>query len=196
MGRRALLATLALAVLGAIVQLQLLRAADQQLLALAQSVARRELDVVGSVVTVLGSSEVTAGLAAGLVVAQLRARRRDWWVPLAIAIVVIVETVLKIVIVQPLPPHDVQRDLQFFRGIVPSFTHSFPSGHVARDTFLLLIAHGWPRIAVAVALLLVAVSRVYTGQHWPSDVLGGLLLGAAIAWSARAIAQTRTSPVM
>ncbi len=169
----------------------LLRSFDRELLARVQSVARHELDVLGSVITVLGSSEVTAGLAAGLVVARVRARRRDWWVPLAIALVVIIETVLKIVIVQPLPPHDVQRDLEFFRGVAPSFTHSFPSGHVARDTFLLLIAHGWPRVAVAFALVLVAMSRVYTGQHWPSDVLGGLLLGAGIAWLVRGSAQAR-----
>ena len=177
--------------LAAVVQLGLLWSFDRQLLALAQSIARREFDVVGSLVTVLGSSEVTAGLAAGLVVARLRARRRDWWVPLVIALVVVIETGLKIVVAQPLPPRDVQRDLEFFRGVAPTFAHSFPSGHVARDTFLLLVVHGWPRVAVALGLVLVAASRVYTGQHWPSDVLGGLLLGAGIAWLARGSAQPR-----
>ena len=185
-GRRAILTAVALIALAVVVHLGLLRSTDRALLALVQSIARREFDVGGSVITVLGSSEVTAGIAAGLVVARLRARRRDFWVPLAIAVVVIVETGLKIVVAQPLPPHDVQRDLDFFRGVAPSFAHSFPSGHVARDTFLLLIVHGWPRVAVALALILVAVSRVYTGQHWPSDVLGGLLLGAVVAGLARA----------
>jgi membrane-associated phospholipid phosphatase len=171
------------------VQLGLLRSADRELLKLVQTVARPEFDVVGSIVTVLGSSEVTAGIAAGLFVARVRARRPDWWVPLAIALIVIVESVLKIVIAQPVPPVDVQRDLGLFRGLSPSFAHSFPSGHVGRDTFLLIVAHGWPRVAVALALALIAVSRVYTGQHWPSDVLGGLLLGAAVAWAARAISR-------
>ena len=139
-----------------------------------------------------GSSEVTAGIAAGLVIARLRARHRDFWVPLAIAFVVAVETVGKLIVAQPLPPHDLQRDLELFRGVAPSFLHSFPSGHVARDTFLLLIVHGWPRVAVGLVLALVAVSRVYTGQHWPSDVLGGLLLGAAVAWVVRPGAQAQT----
>ena len=172
-------------VLAVAVHLGLLRAWDRQLLGLLQSLARPELDVIGSVVTVFGQAEVTAGIAAGLAVARLRARRADFWVPLAIAITVALEAVAKLVVGQPLPPPDVQRDLAFFPGVVVSFAHSFPSGHVARDAFLLLIAHGWPRVAVGVALTLVVVSRAYTGQHWPSDVLGGLLLGAGVAWVAR-----------
>lgn len=167
----------------------MLRSIDREVLALTQSIARPELDLIGSVVTVFGQSEVTAGIAAGLVVARLRARRDDFWVPLAIALTVVLESVAKVVVAQPLPPHDLQRDLGLFPGVVAPFSYSFPSGHVARDTFLLLIVHGWPRVAVGLALALVAVSRVYTGQHWPSDVLGGLLLGAAVAWAACAVSR-------
>jgi undecaprenyl-diphosphatase len=46
----------------------------------------------------------------------------------------------------------------------------------------------WPnrllRAAIVVALLGVAASRVYIGVHWPSDVIGGILLGVAgLAWA-------------
>jgi membrane-associated phospholipid phosphatase len=69
---------------------------------------------------------------------------------------------------------------------------SFPSGHVfsafAFYGFIALLAlrTSLPRgtkliIAVGAVLLIliVAISRVYVGAHWPSDVLGSILLGPA-----------------
>ncbi|NUS63229.1 MAG: phosphatase PAP2 family protein, partial [Saccharothrix sp.] len=35
-------------------------------------------------------------------------------------------------------------------------------------------------------------SRVRTRVHWPSDVLGGLALGAAVAWVVREVVHRRT----
>jgi len=170
------------------VHLGALRSADHRLLSLVQSIARPELDLLGSIVSAFGQAEVTAGIAAGLVVARLRARRADFWVPLAIAVVVLVEAVGKGFVGQPSPPLDAVRGFALLPGLRDPFTHSFPSGHAARDAFLLTVVHGWPRVFTVVALLLVAGSRVYLGEHWPSDVLGGLLLGAAVAWTARAVA--------
>lgn len=61
---------------------------------------------------------------------------------------------------------------------------SFPSGHAARTLFLALVAGGWlGRLWLRGALLiiagLVAYSALYFGYHWPSDVLGGVLLALA-----------------
>ena len=63
---------------------------------------------------------------------------------------------------------------------------SFPSGHTAASfaaVFALKTAGSplWkPALAVA---LVIAFSRVYLYVHWPSDVLGGALLGAAVGWA-------------
>lgn len=70
---------------------------------------------------------------------------------------------------------------------------SFPSGHALGSTGVLLSlvvvarllgVRGWRWVGIttATALLLVGVatSRVYFGVHFPSDVLGGLLAGAAL----------------
>jgi undecaprenyl-diphosphatase len=48
----------------------------------------------------------------------------------------------------------------------------------------------WPLV-----LLMVAVGRVDLGEHWPSDVLGGLALG--VAWISLALSVRRLSdPVL
>ncbi|MET0282042.1 MAG: phosphatase PAP2 family protein [Steroidobacteraceae bacterium] len=74
-------------------------------------------------------------------------------------------------------------------------TPSFPSGHALASaaiylTLGALLAREFPRpalrryfMSVAVALtLLIGMSRVYLGVHWPSDVLAGWCLGAL--WAA------------
>ncbi|MGR3937404.1 phosphatase PAP2 family protein [Streptomyces sp. BRA346] len=74
---------------------------------------------------------------------------------------------------------------------------AFPSGHAltATVTFGLLLwmlkLHAapalWQRLATAVAavsVLGVGFTRLYLGVHWPTDILGGWLLGAAlVAWA-------------
>ncbi|HET7576079.1 MAG TPA: phosphatase PAP2 family protein [Sphingomicrobium sp.] len=71
--------------------------------------------------------------------------------------------------------------------LVSTNSHAFPSGHAANSMifyvmFALILTSGTrlerPAIAVAALFsLLIGISRVMLGVHWPSDVVGGWAFG-------------------
>lgn len=78
-------------------------------------------------------------------------------------------------------------------GIKPLDRFSFPSGHTLHAVgFTLVATTVFPGLAVPLWLFtaLVALSRVVLGLHYPSDVLAGAALGAAIAQAALFLAGT------
>lgn len=94
--------------------------------------------------------------------------------------------VLKLLVARPRPPEELARVYD------PSQTHSFPSITASFSVVLLgvivyLIWRSQPPRPVffaalgvsAVSVLVMGLSRVYVGEHWASDVLGGWLFGGA-----------------
>ena len=67
----------------------------------------------------------------------------------------------------------------------PPTSASFPSGHAATAVAgamagaRVVPGAAWPLWVLAV---LMAYSRVYVGVHYPTDIMGGALLGLACAW--------------
>lgn len=87
--------------------------------------------------------------------------------------------VLKYIVMRPRPFTVLQGVHQL--GSLQSY--SFPSGH-ATEVFVACILLGKKYGYMALFLLiafLVSFSRVYMGMHYPSDVIGGALIGLAVA---------------
>ena len=186
---RAALALLAgFAILAAIVATGALDTLDQALLALVQVPRSAALDLLANLVTAAGQAEVTGTLAIGMALARLRHRRIDWWEPLGLFVVTIIEVTAKMLVPQPLPPRELSRSVPLAPFLTLPLRGAFPSGHVTRFAYLSGLFGVIP-LWVRVGFLAVAIAtRVYLAEHWPSDTLGGLLLGVGGALVAGAIA--------
>jgi undecaprenyl-diphosphatase len=147
-------------------------------------------------VTGLGSAGIVTLItiaAAGFLMLQ-RKRHLAFYLMGAVASGTLVGSLLKWAFARPRP------DLVPHGQVV--YTSSFPSGHsmisaVAFLTLGALLASGQANFAMrgylmslAVLLtLIVGVSRVYLGVHWPTDVLAGWTAGAAWALLCWALAR-------
>lgn len=79
-------------------------------------------------------------------------------------------------------PYQVLRDIR--AGIAPLDSFSFPSGHTLHAVaFTVVAVFHVPALAPLLVpfTLLVAVSRVVLGLHYPSDVVAGAAIGAGVA---------------
>ena len=127
-------------------------------------------------------------LGAVAIVALFIFERRAGWLMLIGSISSLLDNLIKLLISRQRPPADLVQILN------PATGYSFPSGHAVFFTWLsFIVAFSLaPRIkpayrpilwiAAAVVIALTCIARVWAGDHWPSDVLGGVLLG--IGWSA------------
>jgi len=182
----ALLSVAALGVLTLLVRAGITHAADQAALEAVQRPANGVFDLVANLHTLVGLPYVTVPLAAAL---ALLLRRRGLGVaslaPMILLATVIVELALKLTTGHEPPGAETSR---LFIRLVPTLDtpSSFPSGHAARLTFLsvlaaVLLQRRSVAIVAAAFVAFTLVARVYIGDHWPTDVLGGAALGAAFA---------------
>jgi len=127
-------------------------------------------------------------LGAVAVVALFILQRRAGWLMLIGSISSLLDNVIKLVISRQRPTVDLVHIL------TPATGFSYPSGHAVFFTWMsfmlaVAIAPRVPRVyrpilwmLAIVVIVLTCLARVWAGDHWPSDVVGGVLLG--VGWSA------------
>lgn len=147
----------------------------------------RVLDPFFTFFSYLGLGEVEGFIAIGLIIYK---KTRAYGVPLLI-------TVLSTIITSQLPKHLIPRDRPSWLAIAHPqeawLANSFPSGHTTASfafAFMLLFLtmgtkRAWIGWAALPTALLVGISRIYRGVHWPSDVVAGIFFGcitASLVW--------------
>jgi len=142
------------------------------------------LDQLFQAVTLAGDPVVSSLCAVAVTFVLVAREGRRGQVALLFFVGIALEVVLKQVIFQPGPPNELVRDAVLLPGLRDLSPLTYPSGHVMRVTFLAALVsarYGRLRLALAIAVTLVAVGRVYLAAGWVSDVAGGLIAGLALA---------------
>ncbi|MGA7297913.1 MAG: phosphatase PAP2 family protein, partial [Rhodanobacteraceae bacterium] len=123
-----------------------------------------------------------------------RQRRSAWFLLLSVATGIVLSQLLKSAFDRPRP------------DLVPHGSHvytaSFPSGHsmMAAIVYLTLAAllartlsswalKAYVMLLAIAAIVMVGISRVYLGVHWPTDVLAGWIVGAVWALACALVAR-------
>jgi undecaprenyl-diphosphatase len=161
--------------------------ADQHLLRRVAHMTRQWPLTLSETVSLLGTAPIVAVITA--VVGASLARHGRWF-----DIALLIAAVVGAALLSPLTKHLVSRarPTAFFRTSATGY--SFPSGHTLNATCLALALAfvlwrlPWRRTmkivwtcALALYVACVGASRIVLGVHYPTDVLGGFLLGAAWA---------------
>lgn len=130
-----------------------------------------------------------------LVILAIYRKLRTFIVFIFFGIFHVIEIYGKVFVHHSPPPHFMLRTVQVinFPQFYVSTDNSYPSGHAGRAFFLTALLGVMtsntkklsPLVKILILILLslydiiMGISRIYLGEHWTSDVIGGSILGLA-----------------
>ena len=181
----------------ALVRADTLRSLDFDLTVHLQNHTPLRLDDYFSLLSIVGRFEFTFTLLLVLLLVNRKVIGAIVVVA-AFGIAHIIEVIGKSLLHQPGPPDMFLRThFTDFPGLYVHTNASYPSGHSLRIIFILiivvylvLISKKVPKLGKIGAIFLslgfasaMLISRVSLGEHWTTDVIGGVFLGAAAAFA-------------
>lgn len=155
---------------------------QESLLLYLQDIASPLLDFFFELITMLGEKDILIAVIAW--VFWNADKKKGFLLSFTLLFSLFINTVLKISFHNPRPfeviPEIVGKRIHTATG------YSFPSGHTQGATTFyltsaLIIKKRWAYVTAVTVSVFVALSRLYLGVHWPMDVIGGFLAGAAVA---------------
>jgi undecaprenyl-diphosphatase len=149
-----------------------------------QRIASPSLDLLVEFMTMLG--EETVFILAISWFLWCASKRRGFAMFSSLFTALIGMSVLKAVVKAP-RPFQVIPEIEGKR-VATATGYSFPSGHTTgAASFYSALAvsykRRWLSLLCAIAILLVGLSRMYLGVHWPLDVFAGLALGITVTFA-------------
>lgn len=143
------------------------------------------LNYIMAGVTWLGEFGAAAIVLAVVLLIFKKTRRAGIATAVALALdFLVVNVILKSCVNRARPWTEWAEIIDFYSsvGVRQPIDSSFPSGHAAAcmaAAVVMLFRYRWKGLIALAVALLVALSRMYLCLHYPSDVLGGVLIGAA-----------------
>lgn len=154
-----------------------------------QTIHTSLLDTFMTSITKLGDAGIVWIILTVILLLIPKTRKAGGYMAVAlIADLIICNVIIKPIVARP-RPYSINKTVQLL--VTPLKDYSFPSGHTAASfaSVSALYFAGKKKVAAGALILsiFIAFSRLYLYVHYPTDVLGGLIIGLLCGWIADVI---------